>query len=463
MARRPRGPVVNRRHVARLEREHQQTNYIKISTIVIVVMVVVLVGAGLFYDRVIVANQPVATVKGGDISTREFQARVRYERNSLVNRYYQTYQTAQAFGTDAQFMGFFQNSLNQIELQLTPDSLGRDVLNVLIEERILRLKAAEMGIMVSEEEIQERLEEFYGFYNGEQPPTPTEVPTTRPTSTLTAQQMTLMAPTATVTATTTVTSTTPITATEATPVVEATAIPTATQVIDGPTPTATTIPPTATPYSQEAFDTDYKDSIKGLKSNLGFSEEDLRYMIESQILREKLLEVIAAEVAVDQDQVWARHILVGDEATANEVLARLNAGEDFAALAAEYSTDTSNASSGGDLGWFGIGQMALEFEKVAFNTPVGEISEPTQTTFGWHIIQVLGHELRALSATEFEQARQDAFDGWLSQQRQLFDTDIVFFDYWESRVPDDPTIQHIDLQTALGAPTTDNVTATPAP
>jgi hypothetical protein len=68
-----------------------------------------------------------------------------------------------------------------------------------------------------------------------------------------------------------------------------------------------------------------------------------------------------------------------------------------------------------------------------------------------------------LSATEFEQARQDAFDGWLSQQRQLFDTDIVFFDYWESRVPDDPTIQHIDLQTALGAPTTDIVTATPAP
>lgn len=469
MARRPPGSVVNRRHVARLEREHQQTNYIKIASIAIIAMVVLLVFSGLIYDRVIVARQPVATVKGEKISTREFQARVKYERNNLVNRYYQTYQTAQQFGADPQFLGFFQNSLNQIELQLAPDSIGRDVINTLIEERILRQKAAEMGITVTEEEIQKKLEElFFGYYGGEQPPTPTEVPTTRPTSTLSALQMTLSAPTAIVTATATITAIGTETA-ESTPSAEATATPEAsptaeptTEPTQGPTPTATLPPPTPTPYTADVFDTDYKDTLQNLKRNLGFTETDLRYLIESQILREKLLEVIAADVAIEQDQVWARQILVGDEATANEVLARLQAGEDFAALVTEYSADTATTGTGGDLGWFGVGEKDIEFEKVVFNTEIGKISKPVQTNLGWHIVQVLGHELRPLSASEYDQLRQAKFEEWLTQQRQLFDSEITYLDYWTDRIPSEPTIQPIDLQSALGAPTDGIVTATPA-
>jgi peptidyl-prolyl cis-trans isomerase D len=467
MARRPRGSVINRRHVARLERERQQTQLIKFASITIVILIVVMVLGGVFYDRVIVSRQPVATVNGDEISTREFQARVRYERNNLVNRYYNTFQNAQAFGTDPQFVGFFQNSLNQIELQLSPDLLGREVINTLIEERILRQKAAELGITVTEAEIQERVEQFYGYYGGEQPPTATEVPTTRPTSTLTALQLTLTAPTATPVTTLTADSTPVITPTLETPANTPTpeASPTAepTQAEDSPTPTATVPPPTPTPYTQDAFTADYQTSIRNLNRNLGFTENDLRYMVESQILREKLLEIISADVVAEQDQVWARHILVEDEATANEVLARLEAGEDFAALAAEYSTDTSNANSGGDLGWFGTGKMVAEFETAAFNTAIGQLSAPTQTTFGWHIIQVLGHELRPLSASEFEQARQAKFEEWLTQQRQLMDAEIILFDYWGDRTPDDPSVQHIDLQSLLSPATSGIVTSTPEP
>lgn len=466
MARRPRGAVVNRRHLARLERENIQNRYIVIISAVIVAIVLLLVVSGLVYDRVIVANQPVAVVNGTEITTREFQARVRYERNALVRQYINTVNTAQQFGTDAQFIGFFQNSLNQIELQLDKELLGRDVINGMIEDEIIRQKAAEMGITVTEEDIQAELEKSFGYFGGEQPPTPTEVPTNRPTSTLSPLQMTLTAPTVTPTLTATLTI-------EGTPAAEdATATPEATPTTE---PTATATPtegptvtpfPTSTPFTEDAFNTAYDDTLQQLKSTLNFSEADLRYMVESQLYRQKMLEAITADLAQEQEQVWARHILVEDEATAQEVLGRLNAGEDFAALAAEYSTDSANATSGGDLGWFGLGEMDAEFEKVAFNTEIGETSDPVQTTFGWHIIQVLGHEMRPLTNDEYDQLRQDKFDEWLAQERQAMDAQIQLLDYWADRTPTEPTVTHIDLQSYLGivlTPTVGIPVETPVP
>jgi len=75
------------------------------------------------------------------------------------------------------------------------------------------------------------------------------------------------------------------------------------------------------------------------------------------------------------------------EKKAREILKRARAGEDFAALARKYSEDSS-AASGGDLGLFGRGQMVKEFEDAAFSLPVGGISDPVRTVYGFHIIQV---------------------------------------------------------------------------
>jgi foldase protein PrsA len=89
------------------------------------------------------------------------------------------------------------------------------------------------------------------------------------------------------------------------------------------------------------------------------------------------------------EQVHAMHILVADLATAQEVQRKLTEGADFAALAAEYSTDTGSKAAGGDLGWFERGQMVTEFEDAAFSLKPGETSEPVKTQYGYHIIRVL--------------------------------------------------------------------------
>lgn len=105
-----------------------------------------------------------------------------------------------------------------------------------------------------------------------------------------------------------------------------------------------------------------------------------------------------------KDEVRARHILVmtrgdGNEALtdaqkeeklklAQSILERAKAGEDFAELAKEFSDDPGSAANGGDLGFFGKGQMVPEFEAAAFALNVGEISNIIETDYGYHIIKL---------------------------------------------------------------------------
>lgn len=110
------------------------------------------------------------------------------------------------------------------------------------------------------------------------------------------------------------------------------------------------------------------------------------------------------------EQIRVRHILIrptetrsADEAKklADELLARLKAGEDFEALAAQYSEDPSNAKKGGDLGFFGRGQMVGPFDRAAFTlTEPGQLSEVVGTQFGYHIIRFEERKAPALKSYE---------------------------------------------------------------
>ncbi len=86
-------------------------------------------------------------------------------------------------------------------------------------------------------------------------------------------------------------------------------------------------------------------------------------------------------------QIRASHILVSSEREANRILEELKKGKGFSEMARRYSACPSG-KSGGDLGFFGKGQMVKEFEDAAFSLKEGELSKPVKTDFGYHIIKV---------------------------------------------------------------------------
>lgn len=147
---------------------------------------------------------------------------------------------------------------------------------------------------------------------------------------------------------------------------------------------------------------------------------------------------LTAKITVSQatpSEVRARHVLVSTrggrsnteaQQRIREVQQKLSNGEDFADIAKAYSDDTSSAASGGDLGWFGTGEMVGEFEQVAFSTPVNTPSQPFKTAFGWHIVEVLEQKMDPSSnndqeAKAREQLRQkkaeEKFQTWLTTLR----------------------------------------------
>ncbi|WP_411670691.1 peptidylprolyl isomerase [Acinetobacter baumannii] len=149
----------------------------------------------------------------------------------------------------------------------------------------------------------------------------------------------------------------------------------------------------------------------------------------------KLLERKQNEQKALVPQYQTRHILIQPSEVVSpenakqiidSIYKRLKAGEDFATLAATYSNDTGSARDGGSLGWVTPGMMVPEFDKKMQEIPVGEISEPFQTQFGWHILQVtdkrekdMTHEYQERMARQILGERQfnTEIDSWLREVR----------------------------------------------
>lgn len=113
------------------------------------------------------------------------------------------------------------------------------------------------------------------------------------------------------------------------------------------------------------------------------TEADARKLYDEQV---KLLK--------PEEEVSARHILVPTEAEAKDLKKKIDGGDDFAKLAKEFSKDPGSKDDGGNLGYFGHGQMVPEFESVVFKLKKGDVSDPVKTQFGWHLIKIEDNRLR---------------------------------------------------------------------
>lgn len=443
------------RHSAR---EQKQNRLIIIGFIITAVLIVGMVAYALLYDSVLKNFISVAKVDSAKIDNTYFEQRVRLERNAYIQQYNLIYTQYQMFANVEgyeDYLDYYISQMQQIQATLDDsEAFGEIVLDSMVDDQVIANKAKELGVEVTDDEIDSLMMELFSYYpDGTPTPEPTSTPYTTPT--VSEEQEALLGYTATpevkaeeieaetdveeVEDAVTETAESEVEETDAEEETEEEAVEeTGEDSEESSELTATaTVVPTATVYTEELYKQELSDYLSELEA-AGVEEKYLRKYVYHYLLNQKVLEKIYEDVAVEQEQVWARHILVETEEEAQEVLTRLDDGEDWNVIAAEVSLDTSNSTNGGDLGWFTMGYMVEPFEEAAYALEVGQISDPVETDFGWHIIQAIGHELRPLSESDYDYAQQIAYEEWFNAAKEEMTIEIN--NVWKDLVPDEPSL-----------------------
>ncbi len=411
-----------RKQVARSRREQEQLRLIYIGLGTVAALILIVLAFGLYQTYVVEPNIPVATVNGTDITTGDYQDRAKYERFLLDDQLQQVQiqqQAALAQTEDQQLVEFLAGQYQQLANQLLQQRsiVDRQTVNTMIDDKLIEAEAAPRGLTVSEDEITEYINRFVaGRLGGLTAQSASATSTARVEASATAAQWT---PTPTFTPSPTITATEQITPTPT--------------LANTPTPAPT---PTLNIISPETLGTEYTNWLNVISENTGLSEAKYRQIIRTVVLRDKLREVLAKEVPTAAEQAHARHILVETEEEAQAVVERLKAGEDFADLAAELSIDPGSAAEGGDLGFVPQGAFVEPVDEAVFSLPLGEVSEPIQSQFGWHIIEVLEREVRELSAVDYQRAQRLALNEWLDEAR----IEAAIQDFWTAEMAPPDTL-----------------------
>ncbi len=174
-------------------------------------------------------------------------------------------------------------------------------------------------------------------------------------------------------------------------------------------------------YTMDQMEADlerYLKIVKILEPRIEITEDEINSYFEEN-----------KDDFAQEEQVQASHILVEDEETANKIKNLLNDGEDFAALAKEYSKDGS-AQNGGELGYFTKGEMVKEFEDAAFSMEIGQVSEPVKSQFGYHIIKVtdkkeaqeatLSNSKDDIESILKDQKVNELYSTWISEMQEQY-------------------------------------------
>lgn len=457
------------------DRERNRRLYWGAGLAIGLALLLVLIGA--IIQFAVRPGRAIATVASDPIITRDYWKRLRFEKQQMIGQLFQMQQLEQQFG-----QGVFGNQIQQLQSTLSsPFALGVQVLDHMIDEKVVAQQAAARNITVSDQEVEDALRaEIANRRNA----------VTIPQATSTAE--------AAVQATATAASWTPTPA----PTIDVSSTVTATATAL-PTPE----PPATRPIiSDTGFTEGQTELVENLSSAGGLSLDEYKQIVRNRLLAEKLEKAIGEEkVPASEEQVHARHILIrineptpaptttlpatvttpittattptttaaaepittganitttpvvtasadvsgtgsltatatisGSQtisptapfdknaprsdaqakALAEQLRQRLLAGEDFAQLAAVYSDDTGSGMQGGDLGWFGKSRMVAPFADAAFSLPLNQVSEPVKTDFGYHLIEVLEKDPeRAKDEAQLQQERREAYQTWLQEQK----------------------------------------------
>ncbi len=412
---------------ARVEREAALNRLIVRGVSALAVIIVVVVGISLFYDQVIVPAQTVATVGGENITVVQFRERIRFERTRLTQDINNLFAQAQAFGVDPnQFLQQPPYSIWYNELQF-PDQLGQRVLDDMVNDILTAQEAATLNVTVSEDDVQARVNQFFSYDPTQVAaiglePTATNVPTETPTPFVSPTPSSTPLPTAT-----------PTTAPEATAEMTEETTAEATEALE-PTITPTAIPTQSQEERRTAFEENVREYRSGLRQSAIISDSVIDAYFERQALQRAVgLSLLSEGNTVPF--VNARHILVETEAQALDIIEALNNGESFADLARALSQDTGSGAAGGELDWATAGTYVEAFRDATLSLPLGEISAPIQTEFGYHIIQVRARENRLVEGDELNTAAQAAYSQWIADLREAKAADVVINSNWTDYVP----------------------------
>lgn len=200
-----------------------------------------------------------------------------------------------------------------------------------------------------------------------------------------------------------------------------------------------------------------EESMLGIIRQMGFSTiKDYQDQILINMLMEEALtkrtEITDADIEAYYEtyvpNITASHILVEDKATAEDIIKQLDEGADFATLAAEHSTDTSNAQNGGSLGSFGKGAMVAPFEEAAFALESGEYSKtPVESEFGFHVILVEDNPEKGTLEEERENLREALLNEKLTDAAYLDETISAIMQDANIKISDDDLDHIMDAYT----------------
>jgi foldase protein PrsA len=338
---------MTKKQLSRHQKEQRQQRLAIAFVATVVVLIVGVLGFGLFRELIYIPSRPIATVNGVTIPVSTY-AKVMAFRQLILDQQLNFYKSQAAAVQDTTQQSYLQ--MYQQQLQSMRMNLGLQVPEDLIEEELIRQEAVKRGLTITAADVEAALARSF----------------TQPAST-TAETTTI---------------------------------------------TGTTATPTPTPNWQD----DYKQYLAAF----GISDAEYRKLVvEPQVYREKLGTAIGAEVPTTAEQVHVRHILTDTYQAALEIVKLLQAGGDFATIAAQHSTDSATKDTGGDMGWRPRGIESADFDQAVFALQPGQISAPITTTNGIEIVKLEERDPnRPLEASHLETFTSQAFSNWIEEAKK---------------------------------------------